>query len=117
MSIDRLQPGTQVTIYLPRSHAPIDLPVEEGSSRWVAHGEETILVVEDNCDVRTVAVSLLEQLGYRTIAVETAHAALEVLESGCRLHLIFTDVVLPGETDGLAFARTVKAVIPTFRSS
>jgi PAS domain S-box-containing protein len=104
-----LEHGTQVTIYLPRSHAPIDLPVEEDSSRWVAHGEETILVVEDNCDVRTVAVSLLEQLGYRTIAVETAHAALEVLDSGCSLQLIFTDVVLPGETDGLAFARTVKA--------
>jgi CheY-like chemotaxis protein len=104
-----LQPGTQVTIYLPRTHAPIDLPVEEDSSRWVAHGEETILVVEDNGDVRTVAVSLLEQLGYRTIAVETADAARDVLESGCSLHLIFTDVVLPGETDGLAFARTVKA--------
>jgi PAS domain S-box-containing protein len=104
-----LQSGTQVTIYLPRSQAPIDLLVEEDSSRWVAHGDETILVVEDNGDVRAVAVSLLEQLGYRTIAVETAHAALEVLESGCGLHLIFTDVVLPGDTDGLAFARTVKA--------
>jgi PAS domain S-box-containing protein len=104
----RLPRGTQVTIYLPRTHSPIDLPIEEDSSRWVAHGEETILVVEDNNDVRTVTVSLLEQLGYRTIAVETAHAAVEVLESGCRPSLIFTDVVLPGETDGLAFARTVK---------
>src|SRR5215469_13499454 len=105
----RLQRGTQVTIYLPRNHSPIDLPIEEDSSRWVAHGEETILVVEDNGDVRTVTVSLLEQLGYRTIAVETAHAAVEVLESGCSPSLIFTDVVLPGEIDGLAFARTVKA--------
>jgi PAS domain S-box-containing protein len=105
----RIQHGTQVTIYLPRSHAAIDLLVEEDSSRWVAHGEETILVVEDNRDVKAVAVSLLEQLGYRTIAVETAQAAIEVLESDCRPHLIFTDVVLPGETDGLALARTVKA--------
>jgi PAS domain S-box-containing protein len=104
-----LQRGTHVTIYLPRSHAQIDLPATEDSSRLVAYGEETILVVEDNSDVRTVAVSMLEQLGYRTIAVDTARAALEVLESGCSLGLIFTDVVLPGETDGLAFARTVRA--------
>ena len=58
--------------------------------------------------MREVAVSLLEQLGYRTAAVESAPSALARLGAGQRPDLIFTDVVLPGEMDGLALARTAK---------
>ncbi len=74
--------------------------------------EETVLVVEDNPDVRTVAVAMLKQLGYGTTAVDTALAAFKLLESGCRFSLVFTDVVLPGETDGLVLARSVRARYP-----
>ena len=66
--------GTKVTVYLPRSHAAIDAPSPEDDARYVAMGRQTILVVEDNPDVRHVAVSLLEQLGYQTIEAETASA-------------------------------------------
>jgi CheY-like chemotaxis protein len=62
--------------------------------------------------VRTVSVSLLEQLGYRTTAVESAPVALEKLAAGAAFDLIFTDVVLPGDVDGLALARTVKSRYP-----
>ena len=71
-----------------------------------------MLVVEDNADVRAVTVSLLEQLGYRTIAVEHATAALEALGQSRAVSIIFSDVVLPGQTDGLLLARTVKARYP-----
>jgi CheY-like chemotaxis protein len=64
-------------------------------------------VVEDNKDVKNVAVSLLEQLGYKTIAVESASEALDVLASGQTVNLLFTDVALPGQLDGLALARKV----------
>ena len=57
--------------------------------------------------MKTVAVSLLEELGYGTIAVESATAALRVLDAGQKIDLIFTDVALPGEIDGLALARKV----------
>ena len=62
--------------------------------------------------MRNVAVSLLEQLGYRTIEAETAAAALEMLSSGRDIGLVFSDVVLPGQTDGLALARTVTERYP-----
>ena len=97
--------GTTVTIYLPRSHAPVAANSPEDTAQHRAAGEQTILVVEDNAEVRSVAVSLLEQLGYRTIAVEEANAALSVLASGQQVNLIFSDVVLPGRIDGLALAR------------
>ena len=99
--------GTKVTIYLPRSTAPVVAPSPEDSAQYAAIGHQIILVVEDNHDVRHVAVSLLEQLGYRTIAVETASAALDVLASGQKVSLLFSDVVLPGQTDGLGLARLV----------
>jgi PAS domain S-box-containing protein len=99
--------GTKVTIYLPRSEAPVAAPSPEDTSRFMAADRRTILVVEDNEDVKNVAVSLLEQLGYKTIAVESASEALDVLASGETVSLVFTDVVLPGQLDGLALARKV----------
>jgi PAS domain S-box-containing protein len=99
--------GTKVTIYLPRGEAPVAAPSPEDSARYMAADRRTILVVEDNKDVKNVAVSLLEQLGYKTIAVESASEALDVLASGRTVNLIFTDVVLPGQLDGLALARKV----------
>jgi len=104
--------GTKVIIYLPRSHAEVAAPSREDSGRYAAMGGQTILVVEDNPDVRTVAVALLEELGYRTIEVEAASAALDVLASGKDVSLVFSDVVLPGQTDGLALARTVSKRYP-----
>jgi PAS domain S-box-containing protein len=100
--------GTTVALYLPRSHGQVDRPATDASDHLLAAGGETILVVEDNDDVREVAVSLLEQLGYRTAAVESAPSALARLGAGQCPDLIFTDVVLPGEMDGLALARTAK---------
>ncbi len=105
--------GTKVTVYLPRSHAAIDAPLPEDDARYVAMGRQTILVVEDNPDVRHVAVSLLEQIGYQTIEVETASAGLDVLAAGKPVALVFSDVVLPGQTDGLALARIISDRYPT----
>ena len=69
-------------------------------------------MVEDNPDVRTVAVALLEQLNYRTYAVEGARDALAVLDAGEPIDLVFTDVMLPGDVDGLALARAVREKFP-----
>jgi PAS domain S-box-containing protein len=99
--------GTKVTVYLPRSHAALATPLPPDEADYAALDRRTILVVEDNADVRRVAVSLLEQLGYRAIEVETAAAALDVIATGKHVDLVFSDVVLPGTADGLALARTL----------
>ena len=85
-------------------------PQDEGD--YAALDRRIILVVEDNADVRRVAVSLLEQLGYRAIEVETAAAALDLIASGKQVDLVFSDVVLPGAVDGLALARTLSERYP-----
>jgi PAS domain S-box-containing protein len=104
--------GTTVTIYLPRSRAAIDAVREDDTTQYAAPLGATALIVEDNEDVRTVTVSLLEQLGYRTIAVENATAALDALAGASDVSVMFSDVVLPGEMDGLLLARSIKARYP-----
>lgn len=104
--------GTQVTIYLPRNHAAASAVSPQVTAPYRAAAAETVLVVEDNADVREVAVSLLQQLGYRTLAVRDAAAALAALGSGTRIDLVFTDVVLPGRSDGVALAEAITARAP-----
>jgi PAS domain S-box-containing protein len=99
--------GTQVTLHLPRSHAPIAVLVPAEPAGQMTGSGETILVVEDNPDVKSVAVTLLEQLNYRTVAVENAKSALNVLASGSTVDLVFTDVMLPGDVDGVMLAQTI----------
>jgi PAS domain S-box-containing protein len=104
--------GTTVTLYLPRSRAPVAaVPVPEGQLQRGGQGE-TILVVEDNPDVKTVAVSLLEQLGYRVVSVESARAALDFIEQGGEADLVFSDVLLPGEMDGVELAKSLRIERP-----
>lgn len=91
--------GTTVKLYFPRhrgeqvaSAAPA-LASAPGSSEG-----ETVLVVEDNDDVRAYSVMILSELGYQVIEAAEADAAIAVLESDARLDLLFTDVVLPGKS-------------------
>ena len=102
--------GTTVTIYLPRSHQPIR---EQSSvSGAPPPGRETVLIVEDNPDVEEVTGMLLKQLGYRVCHANSAHAALQLLGSGEAVDLVFTDVVMPGELDGVALAGRIKEDYP-----
>jgi CheY-like chemotaxis protein len=106
-----LQRGTTVTVYLPRSRGRLSAPPAEQSAPHRRGRQETILVVEDNSDVRSVAVSLLAELGYQTVEAETAAAGVDMLERG-HVDLVFTDVVLPGAMDGLALAQKITTVRP-----
>jgi PAS domain S-box-containing protein len=108
----KLGQGTQVTIYLPRSHAPVAVVVSAETTSQSAGRGETILVVEDNPDVKSVAVTLLEQLNYRTVAVDNAKSALNVLATGTPIDLVFTDVMLPGDFDGVALAQAISKKHP-----
>lgn len=62
----------------------------------VVGGAETILVAEDDDQVRVVVVETLKELGYKVLTASDAQSALAVLQSGIRIDLLFTDVVMPG---------------------
>jgi CheY-like chemotaxis protein len=79
----------------------------------VVHGEgETVLVVEDEPQVRAVAVAFLQSLGYRTCAVGSAAEALERLGSDPDIALLFSDVKLGNGMDGSELAEAARRLRP-----
>jgi CheY-like chemotaxis protein len=108
--------GTTVRIYLPRLtgqqdeiHAESDIPLPEGTR------EETVLVVEDDDDVRTHSVESLRDLGYRVIEAHDGPSALRLLERQPRVDLLFTDVVLPSGMTGAQVAAQARALRPNLK--
>ncbi|WP_309089392.1 PAS domain S-box protein [Phenylobacterium sp.] len=106
----QLGQGTRFTLFLPRSGAPAREKAAQGPDRPVASAR--VLVVEDNPEVAEVACDMLEQLGHTVTAVGSADAAMEVLRSGEPPDLIFSDIVMAGEIDGLGLARRVREEAP-----
>jgi len=99
--------GTTIRLYLPRVREEEDLEtdVDAGPAKG---GAETILVVEDDEDVRTTVVEMLSSLGYRVLKAKDAQSALAIVESGVPIHLIFTDVVMPGPLRSTELARKAR---------
>jgi signal transduction histidine kinase/ActR/RegA family two-component response regulator len=95
--------GTTVRLYLPRDRAAEAAATAATAARAAAPvgGTETILVVEDNEQMREMATVALTRRGYRVIAVASGAAALDILDQPApHLDLLFTDIVMPGEPDG-----------------
>jgi PAS domain S-box-containing protein len=97
--------GTTVKLFLPRYYQPGNIaeipPAAEATPQ--ARGE-TILVVEDDPDVRSFAVHLLRELGYRVIEAANGSSGLRLLEANREIALLFTDVGLPGGMNGRQLA-------------
>ncbi len=101
--------GTTFKIYLPVSEQTL---VEEQTSKKRTNelrGSETILLVEDDEQVRALAHVILEQNGYTVLASESGPDALKRLVShDSPAHLLLTDVVLPGMNGKKLFARVAE---------
>jgi PAS domain S-box-containing protein len=94
------QKGTSFQIYFPRLDAPA-APHEDPETRTAQnlHGTETILLVEDRDDVRAFARRVLEGHGYRVLEAPDGAAALAIASGhGAPMHILVTDVVMPGMT-------------------
>jgi CheY-like chemotaxis protein len=83
-----------VTLYLPREVTPTAQSAEPRGA------EATVMVVEDDAEVRALASSLLQGLGYRCIVAESGARALSVLDQGEPVDLLFTDISMPGGISG-----------------
>jgi PAS domain S-box-containing protein len=103
--------GTVVRLYLPRSNTgvTVNTPVKAVEPDNIAV-TGTILVVEDNAEVRTVVVTQLRGLGYSVIEAEDAASAINFLKAGQPIDLMFTDVVMPGGVTGLDLGRQANEI-------
>ncbi len=104
--------GTTVKLYLPEiAGSPEQLPPTAAMPDSLPSGTETILVVEDEEDVRQLACRVLAGLGYRIIQAADGKSALAVLARE-PVDLLFTDVVLPGGLTGPQIAEQARARRP-----
>lgn len=92
--------GTSVKMYFPRFFGPemADGPRTVVEAVQPGSAGETILVVEDEPDVRRVSVEALRQFGYTVFEAGSPGEALEHFASGGAVSLLFTDIVMPGMT-------------------
>ncbi len=108
--------GSTFRLYLPRlrdSTAIREDRTEEPASRG---GNETILVVEDNAGLRRIVLRQLREAGYRVLEAPDADAAMTIIESPEPIHLLLTDVVMPGAMDGRDLARVAVGRRPMLRT-
>jgi PAS domain S-box-containing protein len=109
--------GTTVRLYLPRFANGAEpavaaaIAVPPGKS-----GGETILVVEDNPDVRRLVLRQLRDLGYAVIEAANGPLAMKILEDGAAVDLLFTDVVMPGGMTGRQLAEAARLKRPNLKT-
>jgi signal transduction histidine kinase len=97
--------GTTVKLYLPQAASvPNPQAAEPGVSAG-DHGDETVLVVEDDALVRDYVTTQIKRFGYRTLAASNAAEGLALINGEGRIDLLFTDVIIPGGMNGRQLAR------------
>jgi PAS domain S-box-containing protein len=107
--------GTTVKIYLPRApRQEAELAPPGPSPRLQARPGESVLVVEDDAQVRRAAVRCLERLGYTVSAAGGLAEATAILDGGARFTAMVTDVVMAGGS-GVEVARMAQDRLPGVR--
>jgi PAS domain S-box-containing protein len=108
--------GTTVRLYLPRKDGePAVDGATEQRERTARHPGATILVVDDDSDVRETTVETLAELGYRILAATNGPDALAILRRDKSVDLLFSDVVMPAGMSGVDLARAAQRLRPDLR--
>jgi PAS domain S-box-containing protein len=102
--------GTEVRLTLPRGQLQVEEEVDAATD-WPQGQGESILIVEDNTSLRALARELLSDAGYHCTEAEDVDAALRALRGDAAIHLLLTDVGLPG-MNGRQLAEAARAWRP-----
>jgi PAS domain S-box-containing protein len=102
--------GTTIKLYLPPARGQVE--AAPAAAPPLPHGNETIMVVEDDALVRNFVTSQLQSLGYRTVGAANGPAAMNLIEGGQAFDLLFTDVIMPGSMSGRELAEKVLKLQP-----
>jgi CheY-like chemotaxis protein len=104
--------GTTFRLYLPRLERDTKLPVPSRALEEIPCGTETVLVVEDEESLRSLVRTCLESNGYSVLDARDSASALELARNHPgRIHLLLTDVVMPG-IGGRELAKRVVVLQP-----
>lgn len=93
--------GTTINLYLPRSIDAKNSQQDARVSETHRATGESVLVVEDNSDVRALTVKRFGRLGYKVVECVNGMEAKEALKAGLQADLVFTDIMMPGGMTGI----------------
>lgn len=103
--------GSTFHVFLPAA-GPVLTAEQSHRAQPARGGSETILLVEDDAQVRSVARQVLERHGYSVLEAASGTDALRLYEAGPPIHLVVTDMVMPGGVSGVQLARRLRALRP-----
>lgn len=107
--------GTTINIYLPRVNGTAEAQAPTAKAELPRRRSETILVVEDDDSVRNLTVTRLATLGFNIHESPDGASAIRLLESGHKVDLLFSDLVMPGGLTGYDVARRAREIYPGIR--
>jgi len=103
--------GTTIKLFLPRSITNEEEAPERVQSAALG-GNEIVLVVEDDDDVRSTVTCILNELGYTVLIARDAASGLAIIESGAKIDLVFSDVIMPGKVQSRDMTRRALELLP-----
>jgi two-component system NtrC family sensor kinase len=104
--------GTTITLYLPQTEEALPEVVPAPEPAVATRRSGAVLIVEDNAEVAEVCASYFDQLGYRVELVATSQAALDRLQAGVTVDLVFSDILMPGGMNGVDLAYAIRQQYP-----
>ena len=108
--------GTTVSLYFPLSEeAGVDASGVTVDASELPRGVESILVVDDNPDVRATAVEMLLSLGYEVFSATAGRDALEIAKHEANIDVVFSDAMLPGGLSSMALIRKLRDLHPNIK--
>jgi CheY-like chemotaxis protein len=105
--------GTTVKLYLPRAGASPNTGMDQ--SEPGGHAVETILLVEDDANIRKLVAAMLNSLSYKVVDAEDGPSALTALASHGKPDMLLTDMVLPRGMNGSDLARQAREQYPALK--
>jgi len=107
--------GTTFKIYLPRIDQPVEASSGDKRSKTVPRGNETILLVEDDTQLRQLCSSVLTHCGYSVLVAASPEEGVDICHANHRdIRLLVTDVVMPG-MNGRQLAERIQPVCPNLK--
>jgi signal transduction histidine kinase/CheY-like chemotaxis protein len=107
--------GTTVKLYLPQSANRAASRERSAETALPSTGGGAILLVEDDEDVLAVTAESLRELGYEVVTAADAARAMEILRGDRPIDLLFSDVIIPGGTNGAQLAVTARRLRPELK--
>jgi PAS domain S-box-containing protein len=107
--------GTTVRLSFPATDGEARAKPEASLRAADRPGTETILIVDDREDVAELARTILRDFGYTTLVASNGREALEILDGGEGIDLLFTDLIMPGGMNGVLLAREAQRRQPQLK--